>query len=283
MRFTITLLLVFLTSICSGQDTLADDLYAGKFYGRIHSVKENSYVYSIKNGQGTKGKPKRSIRELSDFLIILDTLGRVTGRTLYSSSGAITSKLQFTYDLYGFTESITSFNPNGSVKDKVKIYNKVLDSTFLLERKVVNEKSKNNFILKYEYSVDSICTERLYRVGDSFGIITRKFNKSGQLILRNYWDKGYFKYRYEYTYNEEGQLIQQQRFNKSEKQELVYNWSYNMDGFPLKMTVTKNNVLKETWTYKYTFDDNNNWITCIEYENGMAKYIKERVIRYHEK
>jgi hypothetical protein len=65
---------------------------------------------------------------------------------------------------------------------------------------------------------------------------------------------------------------------------MVVSFLYDENGNAISQTAVDGQgeaFVPHTW--KYTFDDHNNWLTCTEYEGGKPLYITVRTIEYFSK
>lgn len=220
-------------------------------------------------------------------------------------NGAVESITEITYDLIDNTDSVlelgdevsekqTSFNNEGRISSII-----FSDSYYSYETQ--NEYDENGFLIRTE------------EYGEMFGleaIDKYKYDDKGFLIRQNEYDYDEVLQAYcLITNDEKGNPIKKEKFLESDDK-LIYvsTCTYNEDNrliesmyeYPYKFEYKnstyfydergnkltleerdKDNVIQDTYKYEYKFDDQANWIVCIEYRNNTKSYCIEREIIYY--
>lgn len=169
---------------------------------------------------------------------------------IYNEEGKISELL--------FTESDDFYN-------RKFIYEK--SSKQIIAIKTKSPKGKNSYKYEYKNLKNGNIEFIKYKDGqideifilNSIGRIIEKKERRSQIISRSpLKTQAYFDSEL-YEYDSNGNIIE--KISKSEKIQ---------------------SKQKPVMTYKYTYDDNNNWIRKVAYEGDKIIYLDERIIEYYE-
>src|SRR5690606_18506269 len=135
---------------------------------------------------------------------------------------------------------------------------------------------------KYEYVYDEKGnkTEKLFY--DKNGVFKSKdvysYDENGNLIesLENF-EKGKFNIKDTYKYDDKGNKIEWVSYKEGGVFDFKYNNDYDPYGNIIKSNLSEyDNIQKTIFSFKYIFDEKNNWIRRTQYTNGFPKKITER-------
>lgn len=258
-----------------------------KLYGKVKSISSLSYKLweddngiqsrelAFTNTDGEEGYFSKSLE--------FNTLGNIVEEVRYKADGSLDSKKTYKYDEDANVLEMQDFQWNGKLFSSYNYYyndqgNKILQVRLSPEREI--------------YSIN-IC----------------QHNDQGHIVEeRGYNGDGLVLYTSKYHYNNNGILYEILVFNESNtltsKQELTYDNDGNLislikyasDGSISSKGIREYNHLgnktKEDlymmgeWlfkmTFRYEYDDKNNWIRRIEYnQQNHPSYLIEREITYY--
>ncbi|MDR1348669.1 MAG: hypothetical protein LBJ63_09670 [Prevotellaceae bacterium] len=170
--------------------------------------------------------------------------------------------------------------------------NKILLLTLLAAMMVINGTAKTSTTEGLKGKVKSV-KETVYTAIDIFGEPTKgeinyhsltKYDDNGNKIEYNHYNSdGSFSHKFTWKYDSKGKKIERysseddilslkETFTYDDKGNVAVHNLYNSDG------------IIRTDTYKYRYDNNDNWIERIKYESkaNTASTITERIIEYYE-
>ena len=173
-----------------------------------------------------------------------------------------------------------SFNPDGILKTKNLYFynskNKIIKiRTFYINDSLISEQF-NAFVNDKFISLRS----HFYKQNTK-SQINFTYNKKGYLKSSvSYSDSPYFESQRDYIRDNDGRILIE-NFKNSQKTIKKY-FKYDANGSIIE---SKNIDLKirhtDIYTYKYNYDDQQNWITKLTYSNGKLILAEERDIEYY--
>ncbi len=211
--------------------------------------------------------------------------GDLIEETTYSND-VLHSKRSFTYD--GTTlvkEGIYSFetNPMDSVlykynyddkgnPSKKKIY--ASKQNFDIERYLYKYDTKGNILEKKTCMYDSTLINRMsYQYDEQDNVIEEISYGSDNTLIT--W--------YQYQYNDKREVVEKHKYDSEEN--LLYRYSSKKDkyGNTIEINTFYKNSSNHTqiWRGEYYFDENNNWIKLITFENNVPQFVIKREITYY--
>lgn len=279
---SLVILLVFSTGLTHAQTGY--EIQYSELKGKVKSVRENSYAAKGKNENIRKGKPKREYNSQHDYFVEFNEHGQRAYKEIYDKE-VITKTITYTYDSLGYLCKEVLHNSKGIAVDSTVITN------------VLNQAGKPVKRIA-KYSDQPNATEFIYTY-DSLGIIHASFRRIGKdtselkesavydanwRIQKNwvYDMKGNIFSTVEYVYDENGRRTSETFRDSKGAVMIIYRWKHDANGVLERREICRPTGQNcESWTFKYEFDSNGNWIRAIEYRNGKAVFIKERTITYH--
>lgn len=130
-------------------------------------------------------------------------------------------------------------------------------------------------VLFIEYYKDGLLRKETGTFPDGNKIILHYYDKHNNQIKEEYIYPDGTKYglNTKYEYNKKGTVIKKNAEEGEGFQENIY--TYFQNGL-----LKSKKYYDDSYTYKYTFDKNDNWISKIVYINDIPEYIYERIIEY---
>lgn len=250
----------------------------------IKQVNEISWTAIINNGDISKGEKKRLDYE-HDFVKKYNINGNLSEANFYNVDGKLLYNQLYKYDDQGNKIEEITIHANGDKIRKILIYdgngNEVEVAFYVKEdlnyktyttysnngRKVEsvvhnpsnNQKSKTVFI-NDENGNNIEMLGYNYDGSLDFKQISKYDSRGNGIEWAHYRQDGSLEYQYKRKFDSRNNEIEW---------EIVYDSDLN-----------KPDYLKKSWTYKY--DNNNNWVEKIFFEDNVPKGILEREIIYYD-
>ena len=144
--------------------------------------------------------------------------------------------------------------------------------------------------MKYTYTYDSkgnLIKSRDYTPdGSLYDTYNYKYDDKGNKVEGTWYNSdGILTNKNNYKYDENGNEIELisiifPEFN-TEKKNMVFKYIKDYDDQGnVVVNSTYSNILLSKSTFKYTYDDKNNWIEIAESQDGLLKSTSKRVITY---
>jgi YD repeat-containing protein len=169
-------------------------------------------------------------------LYTYDRQGRLIGETTYHAEETLVSIVEQTHHAQGYTRVTTYYAPDGTAEYRIEIqYN-----------------TAGNRLRETVYSADN---QVQYQ-------ITYRYNRAGQLleeITRS--GSGALEYRLVNRYDNRGNLIETTEYGADNQPFYRYSYSYDRFGNLTGRVNTSLDGRSTSFTYRYTFDRFQNWIT----------------------
>ncbi len=256
----VALILFSFTKSQPGTDNPITDLIKMNLNGNVKSINKISYKIIVKSsGEFIKGKRGGKILGEGEFIIFNKKGNKISEFDNYDNRLA----LVYTYN-YDDKENV--------------IEKSIYEFDSIVKKGVFN----------YYKGTNDIEVNWINYRGDFEGKMVYNYDIKGKLNEMSSYDIDGSLYRkYSFKYDIKGNNIELYSYSKSERlvrsKNLTYYENGNIKTTHLKSYSVNNNILNETRnTYDYTYDNKENWITSINYRNGIPEYIIERKIEYFE-
>lgn len=288
---------------CTRMD-VDNDWKQSQLKGAVKSYFEVSYHAETKFGEVTKGRPGRESFLENDTEIIFDKKGHKTKEKVYFSDGTLSGQSTFKYDknekliehyISGYGKDTFEYDMNG---------NMVRETTFILGQDSLSELKLS------KYDDHGLRTSLIgYKADGNLDFkIKYDYNKKGNKAQESYYDSksNLYEDRF-YDYDSDGNIIKERRVNFKPKsffetrykyddhnniiEELItssgglnstHTYDYDENGNKIKQTNVVSDGLRWESTWKYKYDSYGNWVEKIAFEEGEAKFLLERTIKYYE-
>ncbi|MDO4880374.1 MAG: hypothetical protein Q3983_03770 [Capnocytophaga sp.] len=250
-HFFLLSFLSFLLFSCKNSNEKTD-LEKQNLHGDISSIRMIPYKPIENNGKIQKGEVAQ---ERENSLVIYNPDGNQKEKIFYQKNNDLARKYTYTYN---------------DKKQRTRVdYHKV----------------EGNLNLYYQYKYDDKGNRTEINEYTDKGLLytqeKRKFDDNNNLKEQSvYNDKGLLLKRVIFSYNKDNNCISEQRFDENNTLVAKYNYNYDKNDNIIEEKFYNLSGLVHTRTYVYTFDDEKNWISRIEYQNNKPNYIIERKITY---
>jgi len=165
-----------------------------------------------------------------------------------------------------YSRTIISFNEKNDITDIVIYYS---------DNSVMSR-------IKTKYGKDMKVEDKIYYFGNSYTFRIKNIWKSGNIVSQEYLDSLGKKLNYsKMFYDNQGRLIQEDKYNFFDSLEISYAYQYDENGNNTEETITypSSNIVSKT-TKKYNSE--NKVTEKIYYSNG-SKVTSRNVLNYDEK
>ena len=270
----ITLLLLLIIVSCNKKEQKSEqNLDFFNLKGKIQTVQIKTYEADLKFGE-----PQKNNNIFNQEILKFNTDG------LLISKNAEFENFEYKYD--NSNNLIFSAEKNKEGKTNITRNNKYNENNQLIEENIVQYGEK--LIKKYTYEKNKIIiisydangktsgAKQIREVADN-GNITKvsNYNNSGDLISE-------IAFKYDKNGNETQALINKEFFLKGVPLNEVINKYDETNKIISTITNDENGVLLQEVKYSYEYDENNNWIKMIYYEDEKVVSITERKIIYED-
>lgn len=232
----------FLTS-CEIKSNI-NDLEKVNLKGDITSIRQTLYYVTEKFGEPVKGARK---------CIDLDIC------ELYTKYNELGNEIEFSeYNSYGI-----------SFISKIKYNEK---NQKIEQNRYTPDEGKRVMQFKFKYDLNGNCTE----LSSDYGYIEKKvYDENNNLIKESITHNSLEKFQYTYKYNDKNQKISE----LYDEGKTLY--TYFEDGNIKDVIVyNKDGSIERKGNYIYHYDEHQNWIVEIAYEDGAPISYVERIIEY---
>lgn len=262
LKILYTLITVTLLNISCNDNIKKNDLAVHNLYEDVKLIEQNVYYTVEKFGEISKGKLFLSSEQIYNIDGNLEEVNNYYPENILGSKWVI------------------KYNDVGN-KIKTIIYNAEGDLSTEWSEKNVNSES-------YDYkrfNNDEIANESYhdYLKNYKYQKVSYKYDEKGKLIeiITNDPEDNLVK-RETNKYDLEGNLVEVINFNSDNKINTKKISRFDDNGNVMTDEI-KDYKSNETVaiSYKYEFDENDNWTKRIELENGVSKYITIRKIDYY--
>ncbi len=251
-------LLIIAVLVGCGKSQNRNDLKQELLLGNVKSVKEISYQLTKVKGKLVRGKRKRRFDYIEDFYLEFNKNGKRIHDVTYQKDNSIWNEWFYKYDndgLLSYKYCHTS-NPKSIRKDWVYTYDimnriNMISSFDTHAKNFYNNKGQVSFVLRYT-------------------------NRGSSPVY-------YKEFKEKYYYDENGFLKLNCTYYYGAKWYLYYKYVNDKNGNVLEERISsKLKDLKKASPveYRYTFDDQGNWITKTLIAYKHPKYIIRRKIVY---
>ena len=271
---------------------IKNDLEEMSLKGKVKSIKEISYKIFHQKGKYIKSEKGREDNSGNDKLTSFNINGNITVDIDYDSNENITSKVIYKYDSKGHKIEGVLYNSNGNIVSK-SIYKNDINGNVIEYINYNPNKSINNRVT-YEYDDrgNKIKDEMYLRENHKYGLFTYKYDSRGYLIEYGLYLRDANKLEDSNLYLEslaiykndvDGNRVETKSSQPPEKlrDELYFQYNRNEDVIDTKIYNPKGNLISRI-SYKYKYDEQNNWIEKAQFNNGSPMFILERKIQYYK-
>ncbi|WP_310595486.1 hypothetical protein [Flavobacterium sp.] len=239
----LTLLMSFVTLSCQ-QKLDKNDLEKENLKGNVLSVRETDYYVTEKFGEPVKGARKCVDLDICELYTKYNELGNKTEFSEYNSYGI------------SFISKIKYNEKNQKIE----------------QNRYTPEEGKRVMQFKLKYDSKGNCTE----IRSDYGYVEKKvYDENNNLIKETITHNLSETFQYTYKYNDKNQkIIELYESGKTQ-------YTYFEDG-NIKDVIVYNNdgSIQRKGNYTYQYDDHQNWIVQIGYEDGVPIFYLERIIEY---
>ena len=250
----------------------------------IKQITEVSWTAIINNGNILKGEKKRLDYE-HDFIKEYNSIGKLTEAKFYGADGTLLYKTFYEYyELENKIEEIT-IHSSGGENRLIKTYNQKgdeVEEAFYVDGDL-------NYITHKAYLENGQKVESVYHnISNNQKSKTVWINDENhnniEMLGFNY--DGSLDFKRLSKYDERGNGIEWAHYNQDGKLESRYKRKVDSRNNEIEWItdydcdLNDSEYLKKSWIYKY--DENDNWIEKIYFENNVPKGILEREITYYD-
>jgi hypothetical protein len=242
-------------------EKIENDWTVENLKGKVYSYKEFSYEAIERLGNVEKGEHKRKYAWGNDIDVTFDEKGNEIMRFYYTVEGSFDWKHIYKYDEQGNKIERDCYKSDGSF-DWKDIY---------------KNDERGNRIEVNQVSADSSLEYKF----------TFEYDEKGNMVEENWYVSGdisNYEYKITYEYDEKGNMIESNRWNFNgnlTRTTLKYDEKGNKIEENSHYSYDDTSSDKHT-TYQYEYDDKNNWIEKIEFENEIPLFIVVREYEYYE-
>jgi hypothetical protein len=245
--------------------------------GNVKTIKETSYLEVEKFGGITREKDRSEKYLEKDFYSIFNKRGYKTQEYKYDSDGSLYSQFKYKYNNSGNikiirgTASLLSFL---APTDYYYFFEYDLNENMILESHY--QSSDLNLVYSYAYKYDENNNQIEVNHNKSNESLVSKleyeYNDENNKTKENHFDSdGNLESKTIYKYDDEGDLIEWHRYKPDGS--IASQGAFKYDDFG-------NIVEGGGFTYKYEYDQEENWILKIEFSDNVKGHIIEREIEY---
>lgn len=251
--------------------------------GDVHKLSEFKYYAEERFGEVTRGEAFREEGEW-DREIIFNKAGYFDTVRLTTSTGDDVGSITYAYNKQGQKVCEKNYDAEGNPVDKSVFFYKN-DKIAKIEKYNAEESVSGR--VNYEYDEENkLNYTRYYNFkGELLQTIEQSMSKRGlPSVTKIYGREGDLANWREEKYNSAGLLEKLTVKEPDGNVTMVVSFLYDENGNAISQTAVDGQgeaFVPHTW--KYTFDDHNNWLTCTEYEGGKPLYITVRTIEYFSK
>lgn len=262
------------------------DLESEGIKGDVRSIRETSYRAVEKFGELQKGE--RESEYNVDTYSIYDRHGNVTEMNFFLPDGSLSGKTITRYDEQGNELERYEYDSEGVLEERS--ISQADDRGNLIEKVVIRpgmEGNEGKRIWKYMYNQDGKQTEIHYLTSDGRDSRTTfEYDSHGnQICQTSYGPEGIPDMCWMSRYDDNNRKTEMTRYKK-ERLDFRFTYTYNEEGKMVEASgFNADGSLSFRNTYhdddEYAWDTHGNWIQRIEFENGKPTYILERDITYY--
>lgn len=251
--------------------------------GDVHKLREFKYTAVESFGEVTQGDAFREDGEW-DREIIFNKAGYFDTVRLITSEGNDVGSISYAYNKQGQKVCEKNHDAEGNPIDKSIFFYKK-DKLDRIEKYTAEDNISGR--VSYEYDDEnSMNYTRYYNFkGELLQTIEQSMSKRGfPSVTKIYGREGDLANWREEKFNSDG-LLEKLTVKESDGSvTMVVNFLYDEMGNAISQTAVDGQgevFIPHTW--KYTFDEHKNWLTCTEYEGNKPLYITVRTIEYFSK
>lgn len=253
------------------------EVQKGERINRFWMEDGNNYSYSFNElGNITEIIEYKSDNEIDSKKVITYNENKKSERNDYNAEGELDGRVKYTYDKESNTTTINYYKSDGSLKNQ---YKDKYDGKKLVERRQYDDNGKLIIVVEYEFDkndnpirltvVDEKGSVKQYQEG--------KYDQKGNRIeKKEYRDKKLLN-DYKFVYDKNNNLLEETNSTASSK----IKYEYNNHGDVIKETHYKSfDSLDYKIEFRIEYDDKNNWVKKISFENNKPSYYNEREVEY---
>ena len=246
-------------------------------FDKVDSIIEMNYKASLTNNEIAKGYEDYG---KAKTIVTYDKKGIVKELSVYISKDKKGNTYQYDYDKNDRLIKRIVLNSESDTVHKIVIDYQAHD---LIEKSVFFDGQTTPTTKWIFYFNDKSVIEKRSFPADDKVYSNYELGENNELLKQTndtyYWN---------YKYNDKGKLVDEEqytilRIDDGNPIRPVYRNEYKYDDYLnviwIKKTTSRSEKIIE---FKYTFDEKNNWIKRIEFENDKPKLITERIIVYRE-
>lgn len=248
--------------------------------GNVYKLTEYKYNAVESFGEVEKGEAYREAGEW-DREIIFNKAGNFDTVHLVTTEGEDVGSISYAYNKDGKKVCEKNHDADGHDLDKSVFFYKK-DKLDRIEKYTAEENLSGR--VAYEYDTENnVNYTRYYNFnGELLQTIEQSLSKRGlPSVTKVFGREGDLANWREEKYNSDGLLEKLTVKDTDGSVVMVASFLYDENGNAISQTAVDENgeaFLPHTW--KYTFDDHKNWLTCIEFEGAKPLYITTRTIEY---
>ncbi|WP_299398679.1 hypothetical protein [uncultured Gelidibacter sp.] len=282
----VIIILIFLVTAtsCVNKDGI-NDLKELNLKGRVKSVVEIPYNVKDSFGEITKGKIAQGFLD-HNIGRTFNHNGYLIEHNKYNDLGGIYYRTIYLYDKNSNINELNRYDSDGKLIFKYKYiydnYGNEIEEARYNNEGILISKYKHEYV----YDKKGNKTEMLFY--DKKGVFKSKdvfsYDDNGNLIeFIEDFEEGSFKTKNSYKYNDKGNQIEWVSYKDGGVFDFKYINKYDSHSNIIKSTLSEYDTIQKTdFSYKYIFDEKNNWIRETQYTNGFPKKITERTIEYYD-
>jgi YD repeat-containing protein len=252
----------------------------------VKSTRTRSYWAIEKFGVIEKGNPQSDWG--SDVYAEYNKAGNIIQDISYDPDGSLKSKHSYVYDEQGNRIEQINFRPNGTKVQKIIHRYDEQGNEFEINY-YDSTGSRFSTITKGYDGKGNQTEERSYFISNSHKSINYhygyKFDERGNRKERiTYKGDGSVSYKCSLEYDEQGNEIDEICYKPDEIFHFRQSRKYGEQGNEIEEILyeIEETLVHRTWTYRYDYNSDGDWVRKIRFLNDFAKDIEERKIEYFE-
>ncbi|WP_341199823.1 hypothetical protein [Croceibacter atlanticus] len=286
MNIKIFFLLAIFISFISCKQEYKNDLDTLNITNSVKSIKELSFTVKNDFGKISKAEPTEYYNEhnssYSNKIISFNKNGYVIKKSFFDDQGSIKEVEKFSLDETNRKIKFEQYGNEGN-RTALNLHNYQNDSEVPKSIENYDRNGELEFIWKFRYNENLNEIERYVEYPD--GQVPQRWfttyndrGKTKSITEIRDSSEGFKEILY---YNDTDLLIKKKNYFEQEPQYVwIYTYDENDNISSCKKKSQGSNEI-EYMDYKYTYDDENNWIEKVVYINEIPKFIIEREYQYY--
>ncbi|MDQ3048674.1 MAG: hypothetical protein M3R27_14085 [Bacteroidota bacterium] len=294
MKFILRLFPILLLFACQTADKnqtilqKKSDLSRSNLNGPITELRQDYYKAEEKEGKIVQGE--KSGNDENNFLIRYNEQGDMIEKNAFYRDGTLLYKLTFSYDKEGKLTEENRFNSDGTTNYKKKytysgnireVTSYKADGEMYSKDTVFTDQNGNDIAIR-NYNQNNTLTLKVdYKYDSKRNVIEKIHNGEGTYTVINstYDEKGNSLQDSLYSHLFSAAFTDTTRVKRSLKYDTQNNTTEIVYFYP-KAKYTNDQKTSTTETFKYVYDEKNNWISKTCFEDGKPTYLALRKIIY---